>query len=363
MIRVRLSALGALLTCALILGIACSGGGDHSTGAASGASGATGAPLVCGRPPGTQTDVGRIVLRANQCLVLQEPSGALHQLFLATASNVYPALPAWSPDGTRIAFTQQTFFNGKPGADWGDDLYVMPATGGTPELVRAHAPTGEQIQGLAWSPDGKALIFGEFAPVTDKAGQIQRYDGHLRRIDLATKEETTIVEGAFSPSYSRDGKRLAFMKDEGLFVASGDGKDARLLVPARQFQTLYFPRISPDGSAIAFAASEPLPGARDLTPRRPGRLLDRLAALFFLPQPAEAHGVPMDIWRVDTSTQALTRVTKISEDDPQPAWSPDGKTLVIYATGGLYRVPADATAATDPKLLGPGTFGGQLDLH
>ncbi len=355
MIRARMFAFVGALLLALVTGVAC------ASAAPPPAPTPAAAQLVCGRPSGKPTVAGRLVLRTNQCLVLEEPDGSLRQLFLATASNIYPALPVWSPDGTRVAFTQQLFFNGKAGADWGDDLYVMPAAGGAPELVRAHRPTGEQVQGVAWAPDGKALVFGDFEPIM-KDGNISSYSGHLKRIDLATKQETTIVEGAFTPSFSRDGKRLAFMMDQGLFVADPDGKNSKLLVPTGQFQTLYFPRISPDGSSVAFSASAPAPGTRDLAPRPEG-LLDRLAALFLFPTAAEAHGVPMDIWKVDASTKALTQLTKFFEDDPQPAWSADGKLLIVHATGALYEVAADGSSISGAKVLGPGTFGGQVDVR
>jgi Tol biopolymer transport system component len=364
MIRVRMLALGASLALAVVSSVACTSTPATPTPSVAAA---TNAPLVCGRPPGTPTVAGRMVLRTNQCLVVQEPGGQLHQLFQSTATNIYPSLPVWSPDGTKIAFTQQLFFSGKPGADWGDDLYVVSASGGTPELVRTHAPTGEQIQGVAWTPDGKALVFGEFEPIIDAKGQITRYDGHLRRIDIATKAETNILDGAFTPSFSRDGKRMAFMKDEGLFVAGAEAKNATLLIPKGQFGSVYFPRISPDGASVAFSASPPTTSARPMWPQRPpaapASVLKRLASLFFAPRTAEAHGVPMDVWRIDASTKALTQLTKFFEDEPQPAWSADGKLLVVHATGGLYEVAADGSSVGGAKTIGPGAFGGLVDVH
>ena len=349
MIRARTLALAAATTLAFALG--CTPGAPASP-----AGSATSAAPICGRPVGTSNAVGRLALRANQCLVVQETDGRLRQVFLATETNVYPALPAWSPDGTRIAFLQQRFFNGKPGADWGDDLYVLPASGGKPELIRAHRATGEQMQGVAWSADGTALLFGDFTPVL-KDGQIAAYEGHLRRVDIATKQETTVIEGAFAPSMSRDGGRMAFMREDGLFVAKGDGTGATQLVPRGRFQTLYFPRISPDGASVAFSASAPAPAARA---RPPAGILERFAAALFFPTAAEAHGIPMDIWRVDTSTKAMTQLTHFAEDDPYPAWSADGTRLIVFAAGGLYEVAADGSST---QTLAPGAFGGQVDAR
>ena len=352
MIRARMLVLGVAAALALVVGCTLGVPASSSQGG--------GAVLLCGRPAGTANAVGRLVLRANQCLVVQEPDGRLRQVFLAAETNVYPALPVWSPNGARIAFTQQRFFNGRPGADWGDDLYIVPADGGAPELVRAHTLTGEQVQGVAWSGDGSALLFGDFTPVM-KDGLIAAYDGHLKRVDLATKQETTVLEGAFTPSLSRDGKRMAFMREEGLFIANADGTTSTQLVPRGRFQTLYFPRISPDGTSVVFSASAAAPATREVPRARPREgILTRLAARLVDPRVAAAHGVPMDVWRVDVATKALTQLTTLAEDDPFPAWSADGKRLIVFATGGLYEVASDGS---NTKTIGPGTFGGHVDAR
>jgi hypothetical protein len=51
---------------------------------------------------------------------------------------------------------------------------------------------------------------------------------------------------------------------------------------------------------------------------------------------AWAHGLPMDIWIVNADGSGLQQLTEIGEDDPIPAWSPDGRWIVFTAAGGLY---------------------------
>jgi len=48
------------------------------------------------------------------------------------------------------------------------------------------------------------------------------------------------------------------------------------------------------------------------------------------------------------------------EDDPYPAWSPDGATLSILGALALYQVDADGS---NLRAIGEGWAGGQLDVR
>src|SRR5262249_12287704 len=65
-----------------------------------------------------------------------------------TAGNGMAARPLFAPDGSDIAFTG-TY-------DGNADVYVIPATGGTPRRLTYH-PSPDRVVG--WSPDGKKILF------------------------------------------------------------------------------------------------------------------------------------------------------------------------------------------------------------
>ena len=111
---------------------------------------------------------------------------------------------AWSPDGTKVAFT----WTAKNGTD--ADFYIDdPLDGRQPELVYEPGTPG---WGLAdWSPDGKALLIGRFISVNEV---------YLYVLDLATRklrevEPSKQKAGRLNAIFSGDGKGVYFTSDLG----------------------------------------------------------------------------------------------------------------------------------------------------
>jgi Tol biopolymer transport system component len=323
-----------------------SGGGEPAPTAAGGAGAATGATMTLVRDQ-------RVMVRA--------PNGAERMLY-RTPPNTFPDYPVWSPDGTRIAYAQTVSFTGQPNTDWGSDIYVIPAEGGKPELIWKHEQPGEQVQGLAWTPDGKALLMGYQATLI-KDGKYEGQQLRIERLDLASGARTTVIDGGTFPSLTKDGTRIAYETQTdtgqgGIWVAGSDGSGAKKLVDIGQkFPAVLYPHISPDGSVIAFAAVSPQQSAAPRPTSRSGlaKVLDALR-----PAKAGAHGLPMDVWSVSTADGTVTRLTRFAEDEPYPVWWPDGKKISIFATGGLYTMNPDGS---DLKKIGQGSFGGKIDVR
>ena len=101
--------------------------------------------------------------------------------------------PAWSPDGTKIAFTSYR------GGHWG--IYVMDADGNN--VVRL-TDDGEAEGFPVWSPDGKRIAF---TFTYDRDGKTEIYVMNSDGSDVVRLTYNSVDEG--SPSWSPDGTKLA----------------------------------------------------------------------------------------------------------------------------------------------------------
>src|SRR5712692_6731408 len=111
-----------------------------------------------------------------------------------TADEGLESNPAFSPDGTLIAFTAQY--------DGNLDVYVVPVAGGVPTRLTWH-PGPDIVQGF--TPDGSAVLF-----TSPRAVFTGRYAQLFTVPVKGGIEETLKLPNAFEATYSPDGSRLAY---------------------------------------------------------------------------------------------------------------------------------------------------------
>jgi TolB protein len=157
--------------------------------------------------------------------------------------------PAWSPDGSLIAFVsdRKTAY---------PTLWLMNAADGT--RLRPVATPGvisESIDALSWSPDGERLAVTFFGGVGPSQVAIVPVDPTLRE---SARVLTDRIGGALDPAWSPDGAWIAYAGRDGhaseLFVSRPDGSGLQRLTSDGVLDRS--PSWSPDGHHLAYLSNK-----------------------------------------------------------------------------------------------------------
>jgi Tol biopolymer transport system component len=246
------------------------------------------------------------------CVVNADGTG----MYRLTSTPEDESMPAWSPDGKKIAFVSERA------------VYVMNADGS--HRTKLPWPKGLLPEIWAWSPDGMTIAFQSNCNI-----YIMPASGSRTPTKLTTDPD---LQCSLSPTWSADGSKIAFTSERGAHLnrfsdpanniyvmnISGVGDTNRwrqLTDDAAGYGDLSW---SPEGSEIAFVRGE-------------------------INNPAEAS-----IYKIDVNSLKETTLTDTPGFEGGPTWSPDGKQIAysyFFERAGLehhaiYKMNADGSNPT-----------------
>jgi Tol biopolymer transport system component len=147
-----------------------------------------------------------------------------------------PALaggPTWSPDSRRLAFTVALAIDEGAGAQAQRGIYVINADGTGRRLLVVNAIDP------AWSPDGSKIAYVAYRSRVADGGfvTVAKTDG------TGARRLTTSIEDESQPAWSPGGRQMAFMRGGAIIVAPSTGGAERVAVrdavdPAWRSQTV-----------------------------------------------------------------------------------------------------------------------------
>ncbi len=173
--------------------------------------------------------------------------------------------PAWSPDGSRIAFVSNR--TAEPDLSSNSDIWLVDP--GTPydeqEPVRVTTNPGSDGSPI-WHPDGERI--GYIMTYTDRTDVPESYlQSKVAMIRVGDDEPVLLTTDdldrkAFGPAFSPDGSHIYVMiEDNGQVqlasVSVDDGELARLIVGHVAVGSI---TVAPDGSVVAGVSEPMLPG-------------------------------------------------------------------------------------------------------
>jgi Tol biopolymer transport system component len=272
---------------------------------------------------------------------------------LTKGTQVQSFVPAWSPDGSKIAFVSDRVLNGSddPAANFTDNIWVMNADGSNAVPVTNLVILQDQLFGIGciqpvWSPNGSKIAFvsnraldGSNAANVNSIFNIWVMNADGSSPVPLTKITVTNV-ASIQPVWSPDGSKIAFMSSRALdgsntantnstdnvWVINADGSNAvpltKLTVAGNNPPIAW----SPDGSKIAFLSSRALDGSN-----------------------APNTNATLNIWVISADGSNLVPLTKLTaafgiSNLGTFIWSPDGSKIIFSSSRAL-----DGSDSADPN--------------
>lgn len=136
---------------------------------------------------------------------------------------------AWSPDGTQIAIHRVD------GKDTG--LYLVPSLGGPERKLKATKVPYTNVTPLTWTPDGKWIGYGEALPNEDKD---RIFWISVDSLEVRAKPHNPVCLHEAQPAYSHSGSEYGYAcvrntHEFEIYSVTKDGEEPRHIVTTHDF--------------------------------------------------------------------------------------------------------------------------------
>jgi Tol biopolymer transport system component len=306
-------------------------------------------------PAQTTSPEGKIVYMKGGDIWVMDADGT-NETNLTNTPDINERDPAWSPDGTKIAFTGPGGFN-EDNSGGLEDIYVMDADPTTDDATSlTNTPYSLEYQ-PSWSPLGDQLAF-----VREVPGQIISEQSDIFVMDANGENATNLTQtdaNEHAPAWSPDGEKIAFAGVRKSTATPTDCPTATASAtatacPEQPTAAWKILTMDPNGQNEAILTGDEFHAFDDAPDWSP----DSTKVVFM----KQCQGVCSDAWEIwgvnrDGSGDTNLTPNDLSDEDRMvaqhtgPSWSPDGSEITFTRTlpsveGGqsdIYAMPAPAT--------------------
>jgi len=264
--------------------------------------------------------------------------------------------PAFSPDGSRIAFTGEY--------DGNVDVFVMPATGGVPKRLTWH-PAPDRV--LGWTPDGKNIIFNSTRTANSRFAEmftVPAEGGVEEKLPFPCGYEASMSPDGQSIAYEPIGKAFTMWKQyrggQTSRIWLAKLSDSSVVKVPRTNSNDFNPMWAGDrvfflsdrnGPATLFFYDTKLKSVREAVPNKgldfksaslgPDAIVYEQFGGISVYDLKTGKVKPVNIRVQGDFTELRSRLVNVARRLTSPALSPNGARAVFAARGEIITVPAE----------------------